>query len=58
MEIFGILIACGICWFIVLLALNFYYDAISQDKPENITLRATLISIFIMSSLLFLAYCK
>ena len=58
MVVLGILIACCVCWVTVFIALNFYYDTISKNKPESITLRATLISFFIMISLLSLGYCS
>lgn len=57
MVVLGILIACCVCWVTVFLILNFYYDTISKNKPESITLRVTLISFFIMFSLLSLGYC-
>ena len=58
MEIFGILIACCFCWFIVFITLNFYYDNTDKSKPQNSALKATWISFFIMLCLLLTAYCK
>ena len=58
MVVLGILIAYCVCWVTVFIALNFYYDAISKNKPKSITLRVTLVSFFIMISLLSLGYCS
>jgi len=58
MIVLNILIAWCVCWFIVFILLNFYYDTLSRNKSENIVLKATLISFFIMLCLLVLAYCK
>ena len=58
MQIFSILITYCFCWFVVFIALNFYYDVINKNKPKNPALKAVYISFLIISCLLFLAYCK
>jgi branched-subunit amino acid ABC-type transport system permease component len=58
MVIIAILIAFVMCWFTVLLILNFYYDVIEKEKPENETLLVTLWTIFIMSNILYMAFCS
>jgi hypothetical protein len=58
MVIIAILIASVMCWFTVLLILSFYYNVIEKKKPENETLLVTLWTIFIMSNILYMAFCS
>jgi branched-subunit amino acid ABC-type transport system permease component len=58
MVIIAILIAFVMCWFTVLLILSFYYDVMEKEKPENETLLVTLWTIFIMSNILYMAFCS
>lgn len=61
-KVISILIAFCVCWALVFLALNFYYDAISPEKEKdtenNFALKTTIISVFIMICLLFTVFCS